>query len=144
MNRLQNERGAALVFTLMLVTLLMLLVMTQFSLTAGTATQVSKTETNIDAKLIADMGIEYYYHLVKEEYERQQPIDSFQDFVNQLPAAIPETRVGQHRTFRIEQVRTEPVMITDETEQITIYYRSTGNAYDSSETENGKITITLE
>ncbi|MFC4556686.1 hypothetical protein ACFO3D_00510 [Virgibacillus kekensis] len=144
MSNLKSERGAVLVVTLMVITLLMLFILAQFSQVSNTTKQVATMEENIDAQLIADMGVEYYYQLVMNYHDKQRPVSSLKDFVAHLPENVPEVAIDNNHSFKITQLQTEPEVITNETATITIIYTSEGKAFRAVETKEGQITINLE
>lgn len=101
MNNFKNEKGMALVLTLFIVTLMLLFALTLFSQVINTTKQVTTIEKNIDARNVAEMGIEYYYQKIKHKHEQDTSKD-IQDIIE----LINKDQVSfDNRSFELLQVK---------------------------------------
>ncbi|MFZ3578207.1 hypothetical protein [Virgibacillus sp. DJP39] len=131
MIRFKNEDGAALVVTLMIVTLLLLFILTQFYQVTNTTKQVDTVGHTIDARSIAEMGIDYYRSKINQFNDEQ----TIEDFLNGFPTRV---EVDGNRRFAIKQKN-----IKKTNEIITIHISSTGTAYGKNITIQDKLVINL-
>lgn len=94
----KNEKGAALVLTLMIVTLFLLFILTQFYQVTNTTKQVTTMEKNINARNVAEMGIEYYFQKIKYEYEKD-PTKEVSEIIADIDGE--EVRLDEDRNFQL-------------------------------------------
>ncbi|SHF78879.1 hypothetical protein [Ornithinibacillus halophilus] len=66
MNSFKNETGAALVLTIMIITLFLLFLMTLFFQITNTTKQITTIEENLVAEQIAEMGVDYYHAYIEK------------------------------------------------------------------------------
>lgn len=131
MDNLNNEKGAALVLTLMIITLFLVFIMGQFYQVTNTTKQVTTMEKQIDAHLMAEMGVDYFHAFLNENYDQEDPLADF------IEKNLPITKIIDEE----EQHQFE-ISIDDQTDydsQIT--YISTGDAFGEEEAIEGTITI---
>ncbi|MUV36831.1 hypothetical protein JNUCC1_00635 [Lentibacillus sp. JNUCC-1] len=138
MKHLKNERGAALVLTIMIITLMLLFTLTLTYQVMNTRKQVETTEETIEARSLAEMGVTYYQTLVDETLDGQE-FETIQDVVNKLPEP-PEKTIENNTYFEITNV-TQNEISEDELE---ITFTSIGTAQDRTAEIEQSITITLE
>ncbi|WP_156291463.1 hypothetical protein [Oceanobacillus salinisoli] len=156
MGKLKNERGFALVLTLMIISLLLLFVLSLFTQITNTTKQITTMEKHINAGNIADMGVIYFQKLVetnKEELEsmlndgtfEQEDINSANDiteFVNHV--LIPQ--VGNNGTIELDENHRFSINYAetnvDASNVITVHV--TGEAYNQSDTAEGNIELIIE
>ncbi|RYG74915.1 hypothetical protein EU245_01675 [Lentibacillus lipolyticus] len=136
MNKLKNEKGAALVLTLMIITLFLVFITVQFYQITNTTKQVSTTEKQIDARLIAEMGVDYYRGRVNNVNEGEQSIE---EFMAKLPVSVTKN-IDDDRSFAVD-ARID----ASAGDRIIIHYTSTGRTTDDVTSEvTGTITIRIE
>lgn len=131
MNKYRNEKGAALVLTLMIVTLILLFILTQFYQATNTAKQVNTVEHTIDARLVAEMGIDYYRSQI-DQYKNE---DSIETYTSDLSTRV---QLDSKREFTITL---SEIVSTDK--EIILKVTSTGLAFDSKSTIKDELTINL-
>jgi predicted PurR-regulated permease PerM len=83
LKKLGNEHGAALVLTVMIITLILLFVLMLFTQVTNTARQVKTTEEHLIASHIAEMGVDYYQQLVQESIPNQ--VSSVEEIITFIP-----------------------------------------------------------
>ncbi|GAA0447685.1 hypothetical protein GCM10008983_27180 [Lentibacillus halophilus] len=137
MNRLRNERGAALVLTLMMITLILLFVLTLLYQVTNTTRQITTMDENIDAHLVAEMGVDYYQTLVHERV-KGQAVEKVQDI--DWPETPTNYPIDDNRTFSIKIDQRD----NTNKEKTEIEFTSEGKAHGRTETIEQSITITLE
>lgn len=123
MNNFKSEKGAALVLTLMIITLLFIIILTQFYQITNTTKQVTTMEKQIDARLAAEMGVDYYRASV-ENYIDDAGLTAPGD-LNIAEITLPQNPVkwdsGNHK-FLIKDS-----YIEEKTEdQVTVKFTSVG------------------
>lgn len=123
MNKLKNERGFVLVVTLMIVTLILLFILTQFYQITNTTKQVDTVEHSIEARLMAEMGIDYYRSQI-DQFKNEKTI---YDFTNSLSKSV---QVDQKGEFNFSISLKE---ITKENDVLTLEIVSTGKAFGIEE-----------
>ncbi len=137
MKRLSNERGVALVLTLMMITLILLFVLTLLYQVTNTTRQVATMEENIDARLVAEMGVDYYQELVNG-YVQNQKVEKVQTI--KLPAAPRKYRLDGDHAFSIKVDNRANI----NEEKLKIAFTSEGTAHGRTEEVHQTITITLK
>lgn len=137
MNRYSNERGAALVLTLLLTTLALLFLLTLFYQILNTTKQVDTMDENVRARHVAEMGLDYYEQLVK-----QLSLDTYtsiEEFITRVPRNASVT-IDADRSFEVTQQRID----TSHTDQIDIHVISEGIAFQRDVTKESKITVRVQ
>ncbi|WP_163971639.1 hypothetical protein [Oceanobacillus halotolerans] len=130
-----NEKGFALVLTLMMITLMLTFVLVQFTQITNTTRQVATTEEQIDARLMAEMGVDYYRGLFDTFNQDEHSIE---EFLDDLPRSVEKTIDSRHQ-FQINLDEGEPNL-----DDNTITYTSTGIAHDREHEIEDTITINIE
>ncbi|MGM8212359.1 hypothetical protein ACLIBH_06120 [Virgibacillus sp. W0430] len=147
MNKYQNEQGAALVLTLLLITLITLLLLGQFYQVTNTAGQVATMEKNIESRHLAEMGVEYYQQLIaskQAELTEAAQASGFQGVEEKLQewngTEVLTVQVeGERKYFTIENVT-----LDQQTEnEIIVEFTSLGTANGKEVRENNEIIITI-
>ncbi|WP_106496913.1 hypothetical protein [Lentibacillus sp. Marseille-P4043] len=133
MNNFKNQRGAAFVITLMIITLFLLFILTQFHQVTNTTKQVTIVEKTLDAQLIAEMGVDYYRELV-DKYIQDEEIKDPNKIT--LPEPNPPT-IDSNHAYQISAYK----MIEKSDTKVIITFRSTGIAFDKEKQIDDKITI---
>lgn len=131
MNKFRNESGAALVLTLLIVTLFLLFILTQFYQVTNTSKQVNTIEHSIDARLIAEMGVDYYRSQI-DQFKNQESINAFTDDLS------TNVQLDPNRQFTITLTN-----ISETEDQIIIQITSTGIAFDKKKTIKDELLINL-
>lgn len=131
MNKFKNEQGAALVFTLMIVTLLLLFILTQFYQITNTTKQINTVEHTIDARLVAEMGIDYY----RSQIDQFKNEESIRDYTADLSTSVT---LDGNREFSITLTE-----LTQSDDEIIIQIESTGNAFGKNKMIEDKLIIRL-
>ncbi|MFB4166723.1 hypothetical protein [Virgibacillus sp. JSM 102003] len=137
----KSENGAALVLTLMIITLFFIFILTQFYQITNTTKQVTTMEKQIDARLVAEMGVDYYRDAVQnyvEDAGLTEPGD-----VNIAEITLPQNPVkwdSGKRKFLIKDS-----YIKERTEdQLTVKFISVGTALSKQKKIEDTIIITFE
>ncbi|MGM8364547.1 hypothetical protein ACLIBG_03590 [Virgibacillus sp. W0181] len=147
MNKYHNEQGAALVMTLLFITVLILLLLGQFYQVTNTAGQVSTMEKSIEARHMADMGIDYYQQMVASKREILEEVAEDSGFQG-VKSAIEElnntetlnSEMGSgNKSFEIEQITIEQTS----DDEITIQFNSKGMASEKEINEESEIIISI-
>ncbi|MCG3420175.1 hypothetical protein [Oceanobacillus jordanicus] len=145
---LKGERGAALVLTLLMITLLLLFVTLLSGQVIQTTKQVTTTEKRIDAELVSQMGIDYVQSVL-ETYEYNEVQDVMDYLSTKLDEYLQISKTGnpilildEVRQFEIELPDPLPEVI--EGEDLEVTYRSIGRSMDQTIETNDTITITFE
>ncbi|CDO01627.1 hypothetical protein BN988_00062 [Oceanobacillus picturae] len=145
---LKGERGAALVLTLLMITLLLLFVTMLSGQVIQTTKQVTTTEKRIDAELVSQMGIDYVQSVLDTyEYNEVQDVMDYLSTKLDEYLQISKTRnpiliLDEARQFEIELPDPLPEVI--EGEDLEVTYRSIGRSMDQTIETNDTITITFE
>ncbi|MEC5421933.1 hypothetical protein QGM71_00305 [Virgibacillus sp. C22-A2] len=132
----RNEKGAALVLTMMIITLFLVFIMAQFTQIINTTRQVTTMEENIDARLIAGMGIDYVEVILNEFSRSELPLNEY------LQNEIPEGPVEIGSTDRTYEISFEEFIVDDRPESIS--YKSIGKAFGAHVVIESQITINWE
>ncbi|WP_068674679.1 hypothetical protein [Oceanobacillus sp. Castelsardo] len=152
--KLQNEQGIALIYSLFIITLISIFILGLFTQITNTTRQVSTMEQQMDAQLVAEMGITYFQKKIEGHQEELQMIandnsnnlgsleDEIIDIINKSELKIPVD--GQQRWFEIE-LKENPKYDEDNNE-ITIKFtsKSGGKAYRKSKSVDGQIVLQLQ
>lgn len=141
MNNFKSEKGAALILTLMIITLFFIFILTQFYQITNTTKQVTTMEKQIDARLVAEMGVDYYRDVVQkyiDDAELTEPGD-----VNIAEITLPQNPVkwdsGNHKFFIKDSY------IEEKTEdQVTVKFTSVGTVHSKEKKIEDTIIITFE
>ncbi|WP_249870868.1 hypothetical protein [Oceanobacillus saliphilus] len=147
MNTLRNEKGAALVLTIMIITLFLVFILGLFTVVTNTTKQVTTMEKQIDAQLIAEMGVTYFQRVVeKSKPELQEKIQNNPEEVDRIIETHTTTLIdsldnpvtidGDRRTFEI-------TFEDYNEEERRISFHSIGTANNVKATANGTIVITI-
>ncbi|WP_100012105.1 hypothetical protein [Lentibacillus sediminis] len=138
MKRQNNQTGSALVLTLMLMTLLMLFVLTLFFQVTNTTRQVAIMEEQLDAELIADMGIDFFRS--KAEGAAASYNGTGDDLAEYLEKKLEphEVDLGEERSFAISNIQ----LNLTSGGPMTITFESTGSALERDVTEESEIILT--
>ncbi len=137
----KSEKGAALVLTLMIITLFFIFILTQFYQITNTTKQVTTMEKQIDARLVAEMGVDYFRDAVQRYIDNAgltEPGD-----VSIAEITLPQNPVtwdsGNHK-FLIKDS-----YIEEKTEdQVTVKLISVGTAHSKEQKIEDTIIITFE
>lgn len=145
---LKGERGAALVLTLLMITLLLLFVTMLSGQVIQTTKQVTTTEKRIDAELVSQMGLSYV-QAVLDTYEYNEEQDAMDYLSTKLDEYLQISNTGnpllvldEARQFEIDLPDPLPEVI--EGENLDVTYRSIGRSMDQTIETNDTITITFE
>ncbi|MGP4108306.1 hypothetical protein [Virgibacillus sp. L01] len=139
----KSENGAALVLTLMIITLFFIFILTQFYQITNTTKQVTTMEKQIDARLAAEMGSDYYRDVVKKYIDDTDTGVEEPGDVNIAEIILPQNPViwdsGNHK-FLIKES-----YIEERTEdQVTVKFISVGTAHNKEMKIEETIIITFE
>lgn len=137
MNRYSNERGAAFVLTILLITLALLFLMTLFYQILNTTKQVDTMGENVQARHIAEMGLDYYEQMITKLSSTSY--SSINEFVSQIPND-QTVNIDADRSFKVTQQRID----TSNSEQIVIYFNSEGMAFQRDITLESKMTVRVQ
>ncbi|GAQ19429.1 type II secretory pathway, component PulK [Oceanobacillus picturae] len=145
---LKGERGAALVLTLLMITLLLLFVTLLSGQVIQTTKQVTTTEKRIDAELVSQMGIDYVQSVL-DTYEYNEVQDVMDYLSTKLDEYLQISKTGnpilildEARQFEIELPDPLPEVI--EGEDLEVTYISIGRSMGQTIETNDTITITFE
>ncbi|MBP1947789.1 hypothetical protein [Virgibacillus litoralis] len=137
----KSEKGAALVLTLMIITLFLVFILTQSYQITNTTRQVTTMEKQIDARLIAEMGVDYYRSFVQNYIEGEgitKPDNVYITEIN-LPQNPVKLDSKDHK-FSIQDSHIE-----EQTEEkVMIKFSSIGTAYNKEKEIEDTIIITFE
>lgn len=129
MIKLKNEQGAALVLTLFIVTLMLLFALTLFYQVTNTTKQVTTVEKNIDARNIAEMGVEYYYQKIKYLYEQGSTIEEIIEQIHDDDRIV----ISEDRYFKLTAI--------DNANSNKISITCTGTAFEKDVTVENEIKL---
>ncbi|MEN1968220.1 hypothetical protein WMZ97_09115 [Lentibacillus sp. N15] len=117
MKRFNNEKGAALILTVFIITIMLLFILTLFYQVQNTTKQVSTVSKQNNAENLAKMGVDYYYHKLKFLYKK----DSDHDL-----EAVVKTVSNANDTVHVDSDRSFELMTLDlEADKITITCKGT-------------------
>lgn len=146
MNNFKNEKGAALVLTLMIITLFLIYILAQFTQVTNTTKQVTTMEKQIDTQLIAEMGIDYYqqkigkqkegFQQILDDNDNQRLLEEIETFNSELQKEI---RIDDDRSF---ELTITPAMQKDN--KIVIEFSSKGTSSKQTETIESSVVIDIE
>ncbi|WP_010099176.1 hypothetical protein [Ornithinibacillus scapharcae] len=135
-----NEKGAALVMTVMVITLILLFVMALFFQITNTTKQIQKGKSITVAEQIAAMGVDYYQTYVKENlptiYEAEDEV------------RLPDIRVGEK--FNLDDSGNYKFWFADHSlnrtseSEMNITFTSIGEANGEVEEIESSIMIQIE
>jgi type II secretory pathway component PulK len=154
MKQMKDEKGAALILTVLIITLLMVGIMALFTQITNTTRQISTMEQQIDAQLVAEMGVTYYQKVIKNHQngivtivnenisDPQKLKREIKDFINDYKAEVLVD--GDQRKFEIE-LKEDPEY-DEESKEIIIKFTSTSNgqAFRKSKSIDGQIILQLQ
>ncbi|WP_390360823.1 hypothetical protein [Virgibacillus byunsanensis] len=127
-----------LVLTLMIITLFLTFILVQFTQITNTSRQVETMEKNIEARLIAEMGVDYYRKLVKSTVS--ETVANSDDII--LPDLREQQILDDKGNYKYEI--SNPEIVEESSEQVKISFTSKGTALDTVQyIENTTITINL-
>ncbi|SDQ43285.1 hypothetical protein SAMN05216232_1576 [Virgibacillus subterraneus] len=137
----KSEKGAALILTLVIITLFLVFILTQFYQITNTTKQVTTMEKQIDARLIAEMGVDYYRSFVQNYIDDEGITDPGEVYITEIN--LPQNPVkldSKDHKFSINdshiEERTE--------EKVTIKFISIGTAFNKEKEIKDTIIITFE
>lgn len=135
-----NEKGAALVMTVMIVTIILLFVMTLLYQITNTSRQVQKGKSITVAEQIAAMGVDYYQSYAKENlptvYETEDEV------------RLPDLDIGEK--FKVDETGDFQFWFKDHSlnriseSQMNITFTSVGEANGEREEIESSIIIQIE
>ncbi|MUK86851.1 hypothetical protein GMD78_00350 [Ornithinibacillus sp. L9] len=140
MNRFRNESGAALVLTLMIITLILLFVLTLFYQIANTTKQVTTMEKQIISEQIAEMGVDYYRSYTKATIP--ETISASSEILLPDIELQEEVILDSEGKFKY-WIETQEIATRSENE-IMINFTTVGEAYGKITTIDSSITIQIE
>jgi|SRR5690606_24736524 type II secretory pathway component PulK len=138
MKKRSNESGAALVMTLMIITLLLLFIMTLLFQITNTTKQVTTMEKNIVAEQIAQMGVDYFRTYIDSIIP--DTINDVEQIENLAIQELNLIELDVNHKFWIESEA--PTSITDN--EVVIEFTSFGEANGKKESIQSSIKIQLE
>ncbi|WP_067727538.1 hypothetical protein [Oceanobacillus damuensis] len=146
MNKLRNEKGAALVLTIMMITLFLVFILGLFTQVTNTTKQVTTMEKQIDAQLIADMGVTYFQRLVEinqpllEREINEDPDDD--NLANVVDLFIDELLNVEKQRVDVDENRTYEITYEGfNADEKSIHFKSVGFVTDTEATSYGTIVI---
>ena len=148
--RWKSEDGAALILTVMCLTLILLSIAVLVPQITTTAKQVKTMEENLDARNLAQMGIVYHQRFIQkniEELERmirtyKKDAGMLQQEIRMFNLSGPHrdpVHVDADRSFQIISIPS----ITIDQDRITIEFEIEGRAYQKKAEEIGEIEVNL-
>ncbi|WP_047985094.1 hypothetical protein [Ornithinibacillus californiensis] len=129
MKKIGNEHGAALVLTVMIITLILLFVLMLFTQVTNTARQVKTTEEHLIASHIAEMGVDYYQQLVQESVPNQ--VSSVEDIITFIPNPTGDSLEKVLDDEGLYKFVIDDITIDDSEDPISIKFSSKGITPDS-------------
>ncbi|WP_430784794.1 hypothetical protein VBD025_09410 [Virgibacillus flavescens] len=131
--------------TLMIITLFLLFIMTQFQLIINTTKQVTTMEKQINAELIAEMGIDYYREVV-DSYIRENDITNAEDLEPPRPSSsdIPSLDSSNNYHYQITNITKPDITEFENRVEVAISFTSTGTANNKTESIEDVINITFK
>ncbi|MFC4022537.1 hypothetical protein ACFOUV_01735 [Oceanobacillus longus] len=146
MNTYRNEKGAALVLTVMIITLFFVFILGLFTVVTNTTKQVTSMEKQIDAQLIAEMGVTYFQRLVEiNQHLLEEEINEHRDnadFTNVVQVFIDDLLNGIEQPVHVDEYRTYEITVESyNDDEKSIHFKSVGVVPDAEATSNGTIII---
>jgi predicted PurR-regulated permease PerM len=129
LRKLGNEHGAALVLTIMIITLILLFVLMLFTQVTNTARQVKTTEEHLIASHIAEMGVDYYQQLVQESIPNQ--VSSVEEIITFIPNPTGDSLEKVLDDEGLYKFVIGDITIDDSEDSISIKFSSKGITPDS-------------
>ncbi|RKQ29885.1 hypothetical protein D8M06_16845 [Oceanobacillus halophilus] len=140
MIKLKDEKGAALVLTILIITLLMVTILGLFKQVTNTTKQITTMEKDIVSQHIAEMGVDYY-HAYTESF-LPNTISDISKIT--LPDIDIQEKVildsQKNFVFWIESHELDP---ESSEENIIINFTSIGEAYGKTTTIDSSVTINI-
>ncbi|WP_099158764.1 hypothetical protein [Virgibacillus ndiopensis] len=157
MKKFKNETGAALVLTMLIITIFLIFVTVQVTQAVNSTKQVTTMEKKIDAELVAKMGVDYFQQLiVNNQTELTSIIDNNTDnkrlleqeingFIHQLRYDALNNKPFEidrnNRTFEIIDIH---VVVNRDNSSVTVTFESIGKAFEANNTAKGEVKIKIE
>ncbi|WP_042223227.1 hypothetical protein [Oceanobacillus manasiensis] len=143
---LKGEKGAALVLTLLIITLILLFITTLSGQVIQTTKQITTVEKRTDAELVAQMGIDYV-QAVLDMYTYNEEQNALEYLQERLEGTLsisslehPEVILGDGRRFEIN-LPDPPAKVEDGLE---VEYKIYGTAQGQTVRTDDTITINKE
>ncbi|MFC3040117.1 hypothetical protein ACFOGI_07615 [Virgibacillus xinjiangensis] len=127
MKWLRNDRGAALVMVMLIITLFLVFIMTMLTQVTNTARQVATTEEQADARLVAEMGVDYVEFILAQG---RMDAETLEELLNEI-----DMELDKDREFRIEVTRSQSGSLD---------YKSVGRSGNQDVEIENTITIRTE
>ncbi|MFD1171296.1 hypothetical protein [Oceanobacillus picturae] len=144
---LKGEKGAVLVLTLLMVTLIILFITALTGQVIQTTKQVTTMEKRIDAELVLQMGIDYV-QAVLDAYEYNEEQDAMEYLEEKLGEHLQtvdngntQLKLDDERKFEINLP--DPLPAVKEGEDIEVTYTIIGIAQGQTAETKDKIKITF-
>ncbi|MGJ9457206.1 hypothetical protein [Oceanobacillus sp. CF4.6] len=148
MKTYRNEKGAALVLTVMIITLFLVFILGLFTVVTNTTKQVTTMEKQIDAQLVAEMGVTYFQRLVEinqhllEEKMNENPEED--ELTNVVQLFIDDLLSSVEQPVHVDENRTYEITFEGYNEdEKSIHFKSVGAVTDAEATSNGTIVINI-
>lgn len=136
MRHIRNERGATLVLTVMVITILLMFILLLLTQVTNTNKQVSKMEIRHDARLLADMGVDYV-HSMLDQFQGTDG-ESLKKYISENIPTKPVVMDGK-RSFTVEFAEIPALE-----KSTTIQYKSIGTSGETKDTVEDSILIQFE
>lgn len=137
MQMIKSEKGAALILTIMIITLFFVFILVLFTQVTNTMKQVTTMEKKIDAQLMAEMGVDYI-EAVLNDFQTSDS-KSLDDFIEEIPKSRVYMDSDNERYFEIV---IQPFNINDKPE--SILYESKGVVFGNESTIENTIELIWE
>ncbi|WP_010651156.1 hypothetical protein [Oceanobacillus massiliensis] len=150
MVKYKNEDGAVLVLCLMIITLFLVFMLIMFTQTINTSRQVKAMESEIDAQMTAQMGVDYFQHWISTLHNDYESM-----ITGEKPGILPIIRFFEkirsgvrnapYKEFEGRAFEMSDFDISLETAytEIVIDYQVMGYTEGAEAAANGKVIIPL-
>lgn len=143
----KDEKGAALVLTLLMITLLLLFFTTLSGQVIQTTRQVTTIEKYTDAELISQMGVTYAQEYIRDILQNYEfdGIENLETKINETREELKKVELDNDnkRYFEIDFPSSNFIQQEEEGEKMFFTYTSKGTALDKTVSTDDTITIEL-
>jgi len=141
MNKYNDEQGMALVLTLAFIVIIMLFSLALIFQVTNTSKQVSTMEKNIEARHMAEMGVDYYSQFIRSKKDSLETFNKTdlksKIYVLSKKFDDPINIENDKRNF---EIRIDDIFSSEEDKWI-IPFTSTGTAFGKTATIDSELII---
>lgn len=144
MKILNNERGGALLLVLLMIILMTMFTMFQMKQIVTTKQQIAIAEKEIDARNIVNMGITSFrreVEVIVESFPENVIEQRIKDRVSLEPIELDPNHTFKNEFLKYDPHIKDQSAVPEDKLLGTVYFRSTGTAFDRTIVEEKSIEI---